>query len=322
MTTVAKKKTITMQEFLRYEISTNSAVEIKDITFPNPILIGGCGSSGTTLLKTMLDSHKNIACGQEIALFDRPALYRMELDELHQMFTAQKFDDINKEQVFPLFTKFGSNFGLFIPNTGKQYHNLSTIDNIFKKSNNLKHFLDLFFSNWAATQGKKRWAEKTPNYVYCIEEILNFYPDAKFVHVIRDGRDVALSLNEGRDFALPSAIFRWLSAVEAGIRFRGNLRYYELKYEDLILDTENSLKKLMDFLEEDYDPEMLNYMNKGKNNPLNYGTTAIYSNKIGKWKKEGVDPAILKTFDLTLIDMLTKSVMRYNILIINYKITN
>ncbi len=306
MTTATKKKTITMEEFLKYEMSTNPAKEIEDIIFPNPILIGGCGSSGTTLLKTMLDSHRNIACGQEIAIFDRPRLYQMELDQFYQMFTTQKFDEINKEQIFPLFTKFGSNFGLFIPNTGKQYHNLSTIKTIFEKSENLKHFIDLFFSNWAKTQGKNRWAEKTPNNVYCINEILDFFPDSKFVHVIRDGRDVALSLHQGREFPIPNAIFRWLSAVEAGIRFRGNPRYYELKYEDLILDTENSLKKLMEFLDEEYDPEMLNYMDKGKNNPLNYGTTPIFSNKIGKWKKDGIDPAILRIFDLTLTDMLKK----------------
>ncbi len=306
MNIATKKKTITMEEFLKYEMSTNPAVEIEDISFPNPIIIGGCGSSGTTLLKTMLDSHKNIACGQEIALFDRPRLYQIELDELYQMFTTQKFDEINKEQVFPLFTKIGSNFGLFIPNTGKQYHNLSTIKTIFEKSENLKHFFDLFFSNWANAQGKNRWAEKTPNNVYCIEEILDFFPDSKFVHIIRDGRDVALSLYQGREFPMPNAIFRWLSAVEAGIRFRSNPRYYELKYEDLILDTENSLKRLMEFLEEEYDPEMLNYMDKGKSNPLNYGTTPIFSNKIGKWKKDGIDPAILRTFDLTLTDMLKK----------------
>ncbi|MCP4703484.1 MAG: sulfotransferase [candidate division Zixibacteria bacterium] len=306
MTTAIKQKTITMQEYLKYEMSTNPAVEIKDISFPNPIILGGCGSSGTTLLKTMLDSHKNIACGQEIALFDRPKLYHTELNELFQMFTTQKFDEINKEQIFPLFTKFGSNFGLFIPNTGKEYHNFSTMTAIFEKSKNLKHFIDLFFSNWAFTQGKKRWAEKTPNNIYCIEEILNLIPDSKFVHVIRDGRDVALSLTQGRDFVLPSAIFRWLSAVEAGIRFRGDPRYYELKYEDLILDTENCLKNLMEFLDEEYDPEMLNYMDKGKNNPLNYGTTPIFTNKIGKWKKEGIDPAILRTFDLTLTNTLNK----------------
>jgi len=94
--------------------------------------------------------------------------------------------------------------------------------------------------------------------------------------------------------------------VEAGIRFRGNPRYYEVRYEDLILNTEETLKKLMIFLEEDFDPEMLNYTDKGKNNPLQYGTTPIYSSKIGKWKKEDIDPAILKTFDLTMSEMLKK----------------
>ena len=222
MTTVIKKKTITLQEFLSYEITTKPAEEIKDIVFPNPIFIGGCGSSGTTLLKTMLDAHKTIACGQEIALFDRPRLYQTDLAELHRMFTTQKFDTINQDQIFPMVTKFGSNFGLFMPNAAKFYFNFSTIEKIFNMSKNLKHFFDLFFSNWAEGQGKKRWAEKTPNNIYCISEILDLFPEAKFVHVIRDGRDVVLSLHQNRDFNIPAAVFRWLSAVEAGIRFRGN----------------------------------------------------------------------------------------------------
>ncbi len=306
MTTVAKKKTITMQEFLTYEMATRPAINIKDISLAGPILMGGCGSSGTTLLKTMLDAHKNIACGQEIALFDRPAFFKTDLKCLHEMFISQKFEEINRGQIFPLFTKFGSNFGLFIPNAAKHYHNFATIESIFNKARDLRHFINLFFSNWAAAQGKNRWAEKTPNNIYCIGEILELLPDAKFIHVIRDGRDVVLSLHEGRDFAIPPAVFRWLSAVEAGIRFRGNPRYYEVRYEDLILNTEETLKKLMIFLEEDFDPEMLNYTDKGKNNPLQYGTTPIYSSKIGKWKKEDIDPAILKTFDLTMSEMLKK----------------
>lgn len=306
MDTAVRKKTITLQEFLSYEIATKPAAEIKDISFPNPIFIGGCGSSGTTLLKTMLDAQKNIACGQEIALFDRPRLYQIDLADLHRMFTTQKFDEVNQDQIFPIINKFGSNFGLFMPNAAKFYHDFPTIEKIFGMAKNLRHFFDLFFSNWAEAQGKQRWAEKTPNNIYCIGEILELFPNAKFVHVIRDGRDVVLSLHQNRNFNIPAAVFRWVSAVEAGISFRGNPRYYELKYEDLILDTENTLKKLMQFLEEEYDPGMMNYMDKGQNNPLNYGTTPIYSNKIGKWKRADTDPSILRIFKLTLTDTLKK----------------
>jgi len=295
-----------MKEYLAYEISSRPAAQIKDIAFPDPIILGGCGSSGTTLLKTMFDAHKNIACGQEIAVFDRPLFYQTRVEDLYRMYKNQDFREINPGQIFPMHTKFGSNFGLFIPNQSKAYHNYATIDKIFQMSRDLRHFVNLFFSNWADAQGKKRWAEKTPNNIYCIDRIFEFMPDAKFIHVIRDGRDVALSLVEARDFNTASAVFRWLSAVEAGIRHRGNPRYYEVKYEDLITDTENTLKKLMDFLDEEYDPGMMNYTEKGKKNPLKYGTTPIYTNKIGKWKRTSLDPTFLEIFDLTMKDMLEK----------------
>jgi|GEM_PF-6085282 len=81
------------------------------------------------------------------------------------------------------------------------------------------------------------------------------------------------------------AIVRSLTAVEAGIRFRGNPRYYEVRYEELVLDAERALKGLMDFLEEDYDPNMLNYHKAGKGNPLNYASTPLFNKSIGKWKR-------------------------------------
>ncbi|MCD6162423.1 MAG: sulfotransferase [candidate division Zixibacteria bacterium] len=297
---------ISFKDLLGQELANKQPAKIKDIAFKSPIIIGGCGSSGTTLLKTMLDSHKNIACGQEISFFDRPAFFKSNLDKLYNMFLNQDFDELDKGQIFPLKTKFGDNFGLFIPNTGKLYHDFPTTNSMFKLARNLRHFVDLYFSNFADINGKTRWAEKTPNNIFCINETLDFFPDAKFIHVIRDGRDVVLSLCQGRNFNPVTAIFRWLVSAEAGIRFRGNPRYYEVRYEDLILDTENTLKKLMAFLDEDFDPNMLNYTESGKDNILGYGSSPIYSNKIGKWKTQELNPVILKSFDLALSDLLEK----------------
>jgi len=292
------------------EITNSPTGRIEDIAFKKPIILGGCGSSGTTLLKTILDSHKNIACGREISFFDRPRLFKTTKTDLHRMFLEQNFQELDSDQLFPLMTQFGTYFGLFLPNSGKHYHSFAATNRIFDKASDLKHFFDLYFSNFAAGRGKKRWAEKTPNNVFCIEQILEFFPDGKFVHVIRDGRDVVLSLTGSRSFNLHAAIIRWLLAVGAGIRHRGHPRYYEIKYEDIVLNTEPTLRGLMEFLDEEYDPAMLDFQRAGQDNPLGYGSTPIFTDSIGKWKKADLDPGVKETMHLTLTPLLEKC--RYN----------
>ncbi len=272
------------------EIKVNKTSAMVNIAFAKPIIIGGCGSSGTTLLKTMLDAHEKIACGPELSFFDRPVLYRTAIGELHQMFITQRFDALEKELHFPLVTSAGTYFGLFAPNAGKQYHSFDFIEEIFRMSRDLKHFLDLFFSHHAYRQKKSRWAEKTPNNIFCVEQVLELFPDAYFVHVIRDGRDVVLSLIEKRKFSLSAAIYRWLLAVEAGIRHRGHSRYLEVRYEDLVLDTENTLRALMHSLEEDFDPNMLKFWQKEKGNFLGYGSTPVFTKSVSRWEKTSIDP--------------------------------
>ena len=295
---------IPFEKIVQSEIESSPAHGLKDILFKKPILIGGCGSSGTTLLKTILDSHTNIACGQEISVFDHPQIYDIDIKQLHHMLLKQDFSSITSDLVYPIATKFGDTFGLFYPNFGKEYHSMAATDYLLKNAQDSKHFWNMYFSNYACRQGKKRWAEKTPNNVFCIKEILEFFPDAKFVHVIRDGRDVTLSLTQSRNFHIFAAIMRWLIAVEAGIRFRGNPRYYEIKYEDLVTQPEDTLKKLMEFLEEDYDQNMLDFTEAGKNNPLNYGTTPIFTKSVQKWKQTKLTPSADRLLDLSLKRLL------------------
>jgi hypothetical protein len=299
-------QTSNFREIVAQSISSTPVGRIKDIAYERPIIIGGCGSSGTTLLKTMLDSHKNIACGHEISFFDHPRLFSTGKEDLHRMFLEQDFSDLTDGLIVPIKTQYGDTFGLFVPNSGRLYHDFAKTNQMFEMAKDIKHFINLFLSNFADISGKKRWAEKTPNNIFCIKEIMDFFPDAKFVHVIRDGRDTALSLHMSRGYDLISAVIRWILSIEAGIRHRGNPRYYEIRYEDLVLDTKNTLRELMDFLEDDYDPSMLNFEEAGKDNPMNYGSTPIFTKSIGKWKRNDMDPTKARILDLALKDLLKK----------------
>ncbi len=109
-----------------------------------------------------------------------------------------------------------------------------------------------FFELYAELQGKPRWGDKTPRYVSRMRAIQRALPEARFVHVIRDGRDVALSVLDRtvKDLTVAAVAGRWQEKVTKARRDAPRLRHYlEVRYEDLILEPEATLKGICEFAE-------------------------------------------------------------------------
>jgi len=238
-----------------------------------PIVIGGCGRSGTTLLRVILDSHPHICCGPESNLFLVGKTHRLSLEEI-----AFKFD-----------------------------LSVARIVELKQSSGSLAEFIDRFFNAYAAARGKPRWAEKTPKNVTVLDFIIAHFPQAKFLHVIRDGRDVACSLRnhprhqvvDGRLVALDTrnpweqGVLRWVTDVRAGLAHRSDPRYWQIRYEDLVAKPEPTLRALFEFLGEPWDERVLNFhadhgssrdVRKFPQNPE--ATRPLYSDAVGKWRTE------------------------------------
>lgn len=124
--------------------------------------------------------------------------------------------------------------------------------------------IDAVFRAYAQAQGRPRWGDKTPRYVVHIPLLARLFPGAQFVHVIRDGREVATSVAEqswGARTGTMGALW-WRRHVAIGIRHGRRLgpgRYRELRLEDLVAAPERALRGLCEFLDEAYAPEMLEY---------------------------------------------------------------
>ena len=119
-----------------------------------------------------------------------------------------------------------------------------------------------FFEAYAERVGKPRWGDKTPRYVTRMRLIADALPEAHFVHVIRDGRDVALSVRDRtvKDYTVERVAQRWKEKVSKARRDAPLLKHYvELRYEDLVLDPEGSLRKISEFVDLPYDDAMLRY---------------------------------------------------------------
>jgi sulfotransferase family protein len=120
-----------------------------------------------------------------------------------------------------------------------------------------------FYRLYASRFGKPRWGDKTPLYCKSLDTIRNALPEARFVHLIRDGRDAALSLrgmwfSPGPEMETQAAY--WRECVLAARRAGANRRdYIEVRYEDLILRTRETLRSICMFIDLDYDDAMLSY---------------------------------------------------------------
>jgi hypothetical protein len=120
-----------------------------------------------------------------------------------------------------------------------------------------------FYRLYARRFGKPRWGEKTPGYGLQLDRIGALLPEAHFVHVIRDGRDVALSVR-GLCFAPGESMEEiardWCRRIEeTRAQAARSPRYLEVRYESLVLDTEATLRLVTAFADLPFDPGQLAY---------------------------------------------------------------
>jgi hypothetical protein len=156
--------------------------------------------------------------------------------------------------------------------------------------------------------GKPRWGDKNNHYLAYIETIASLFPDARFVHIVRDGRDVACSYRSLADVKgeyaprLPSdvfeAVFDWnrnLARIRRSFARVGWKRAHELRYEDLVREPESVLRRVCEFLGEEYSPAMLEYDRENRERELEPRDFDAWKRKnrdgvdltaVGRWERE------------------------------------
>jgi len=126
--------------------------------------------------------------------------------------------------------------------------------------------LSTILGQYARKHGKQRWGEKTPGHFRYVPLIKAAFPDAKVISVIRDPRDVSLSLRKvpwSSNNVLHHA-WHWRQYVRLSQRYRTWYEddYLEIKYEDLLSDPRTTLEELCDFLHLPFEPQMLSFYEK------------------------------------------------------------
>jgi hypothetical protein len=209
---------------------------------PMPVIVG-VPRSGTTLLRMMLDAHSTLAIPPETGFLPRLAA----LGSLPDAGLAA-CEMITGSETWPDFHLDAVAFATAIERVSP-----CTAADVARA----------FYRMYASRFGKSRWGDKTPIYGTEIDRIATLLPEARFLHVIRDGRDVMLSVRGlwfrpgetveacaedwARRLALTHAIGRRVS------------HYLEVRYETLVTDPEATLRTICRFLELMFEPALLSY---------------------------------------------------------------
>lgn len=187
-----------------------------------PIFIVGSARSGTTMLRLMLDSHPRISCGEETHFL-------------------QTLEPVTGRH-WRLVERYGFPRGYW--------------------DERLAAFYGDAMADYAARRGKQRWADKDPSNTLLLPFVDRLFPDAQYIHLLRDGHDVVASHRDRWGYRSGARAARgvWKRYVEAARAFGRDLppdRFHELRYERLVADPEAELRTLVAFLGEEWDPVML-----------------------------------------------------------------
>jgi len=248
-----------------------------------PVFVIGCPRSGTTLLQHMILSSGDFAFYPwESSTFSYLGVKFRHLTSLKE-----------RKNVLDFFVRT-ERFAVL----GLERNDIES--RVLSECVNIGDFLRIVMEEMCRKQAVHRWMEKTPDHALYISNIKQSIPDALIVHIIRDGRDVALSLANrggrrflwrGRSQLLPSGVFwKWIvQKARAGGRHIGQ-DYYELHYEDLVTKPREMLAKLGDFIGHDLDYDRILRVGSGcvshPNTSFPQLAPASPFNPIGRWKTQ------------------------------------
>ncbi|MBI4259822.1 MAG: sulfotransferase [Actinobacteria bacterium] len=214
---------------------------------PPPVFVVGCPRSGTTLLQAMLSSHPDLAIPPESHFI--PSLWRVRAR--YARGGGVDAERLARDAMSTLrFREWD------LPEEAVLAGVADLRDPSFEEA------VAAIFLAYARARGKSRWGDKTPGYSLDLPLLAEALPSARFVHLIRDGRDVAPSLLEmpWGPRSLAEAAFVWRYRVRrgrAGGRAAGPERYREVRYEALVEDPGAVLAGVSSFVGLDLRPEML-----------------------------------------------------------------
>ncbi|MGB3191790.1 MAG: sulfotransferase [Limnoraphis sp.] len=274
-----------------------------------PIFIVSSGRAGTTLLRGILNASNQIYFPHESDFIARAYPFykdKQSLTEEDYQFLVKLFIKNSQKSGWGMTEEYLLSY-LKQQNCQTLAEVQSDICQAYFEQEHLKNL---------------QWGIKTPVLIFHLDQIRGLFPDAKIIHMVRDGRDVILSYKkvhqteEGKAKFGPSGIitgaFYWIDGIRRIERFKSDRNIYEFTYCDLVTDSDNTLEKLFHFLNLKYDPSIPQKYYQAKQNKdllLSSHKKTIHakiyqgidSNNIQKFKDE------MSSFDQLIFELIGSS---------------
>ena len=279
---------------------------------PKQIFVVGSSRSGTTMMGRILDNHKDIFTFNELHFFGTiwTNTSNQELSKLEQVNLLSRLFCIEEN-------------GLFRQDSIADFNDKAKS----LLSDNIKNPLEvyaLFLNTITLENSASISCEQTPKNMYYLEEILSHFPNAKVINLVRDQRDVLLSQKNKwkRKFLGASAIplsesIRsfvnyhpllmskvWASSLQHTKKYKNHNRVKIVKFEELVSNSEETIKKVCSFLDIDFQEEMLSIPVIGSSTEADSKLRHIDSSKIAKWEKGGLSNAEIYLSQIMSADMM------------------
>jgi hypothetical protein len=255
-----------------------------------PFFIVGCGRSGTTLLREMLNAHPHLSIPPECP-FLLGYLYRPEMSAGLATKLLLKEPWLNEWK---------------LPLRREQFADCTNALDVVTRL----HVI------YQLEHGGRRWGQKTPKFVRHLGHLRRLYPDAQFIHIIRDGRAVAASYLRApwgpTNIVAAAQYWRW--NVLQGLKFARRYpdRCVSVRYEDLVADPHSEITRLLEFLQEPFDQRVLNYeqhtqgfVNRAIRSQFNLLGKPVSTDRTEQWRRE-LTPQQVALFEGTAGRLLTR----------------
>jgi len=219
------------------------------VTDDAPVFIVGCPRSGTTLLRDLLRSHPRLAFPSESWFI--PSYYR------------RYGDPRSDAEAIALGERILRSYWV-------RHWNVAVAPSTFAKDRTFAAIVSRIYEDFARQRGKARWGDKTPGYVFHLPLLTQMFPQARAIHIVRDGRDVALSWlkhasSPGNLYMAAELWIKHVRAAQTASSTLGSHGYLEIRYEDLLANSERAMRQVCLFLGEPYDERVLRPTRESRN---------------------------------------------------------
>lgn len=271
------------------------------MTIPiDPFFIVGFSRSGTTLIARIISRHPDLHVLEETHFMREygEAEKEIDLSDNHAIASiVRSFQSIQHAGIY----------GNIITNVNQ--HKADWVLHKFKKDNQktIARLMSILFECESREKGKTIVGDQTPNHLFYIDKLANWFPNSKFIYMLRDPRAALFSqkkkwkgakrwgqpyfeiLRTRLNYHPITQQLYWNKAVKAGEKAKRNLgkdRFLTIKFEELVQESETTVKKLCSFLNVPVSPDMLSVRVEMSADTHDEGAKGISKNVACRWQTQ------------------------------------